>query len=38
MLDEDAAAWLARAQPLPPPPADRVAPAQIVVPLAFVLH
>jgi hypothetical protein len=29
---------LVRAQPLPPPPADRVAPAQIVVPLAFVLH
>ena len=37
-LDEEAAAWLARAQPLPVPPPDRVAPAQIVVPLAFVLH
>ena len=38
VLDEEASAWLERAQPLPLPPADRVAPAQIVVPLAFVLH
>jgi protein TonB len=37
-LDEEAAAWLQRAQPLPAPPPDQVAPAQIVVPLAFVLH
>jgi protein TonB len=37
-LDEEAAAWLQRAQPLPVPPPDRVAPAQITVPLAFVLH
>ena len=38
LLDEAASAWLERAQPLPPPPADRVAPAQVVVPMAFVLH
>jgi protein TonB len=37
-LDEEAEAWLRRAQPLPPPPSDRVAPAQLVVPLQFVLH
>ena len=38
MLDEEAEAWLRRAQPLPPPPSDKVAPAQIVVPLNFVLN
>ena len=38
MLDEEAEAWLRRAAPLPPPPPDRVAPAQIVVPLNFVLN
>jgi protein TonB len=37
-LDQEAAAWLQRAQPLPAPPPDRAAPAQITVPLAFVLH
>jgi protein TonB len=37
-LDEEAAAWLQRAQPFPAPPPGRVAPTQIVVPLAFVLH
>ncbi len=37
-LDEEAEAWLRRAQPLPPPPSDKVAPAQIVVPLQFVLQ
>ena len=38
ILDEEAALWLKRAQPLPPPPPDRAAPAQILLPLSFVLH
>ncbi len=38
MLDEEAAAWLQRAQPLPPPPPDKAAPAQITIPLSFTLH
>ena len=37
ILDTEAEAWLRRAQPLPKPPPDRVAPAQTVVPLNFVL-
>ncbi len=37
-LDEEAQAWLQRAQPLPPPPPDKVAPNQIVVPFSFVLR
>jgi periplasmic protein TonB len=37
-LDEAAEDSLQRAQPLPPPPPDRVAPFQIEVPFAFSLH
>ena len=37
-LDQEAMAWLQRAQPLPPPPPDRAAPVQIVVPLNFILR
>jgi protein TonB len=38
MLDGEAVLWLQRAQPLPPPPPDKAAPAQITVPLSFVLR
>ena len=38
MLDQEAQDWLQRAQPLPPPPPDKVAPAAVTVPLSFVLH
>ncbi len=38
VLDEDAVAWLQRAQPLPAPPPDKMAPVQIIVPLSFVIH
>jgi protein TonB len=38
VLDQEAEAWLARAQPLPPPPPDMAAPFQILLPLNFVLH
>lgn len=37
-LDQEAAEWLQRAQPLPPPPPERAAPFQIEVPLSFILH
>ena len=38
LLDEEAVAWLQRAQPLPAPPPERAAPLQITVPLSFTLR